>query len=795
MAEDSIIKYSDLIGKDGTFEEVLANLKKIEKELIQLAKNAKKAFANLSPNDLAGMQKMEASVRELNQLKKNQVKAEKLVQKVQKDTIKLTQEELIQREALKLEKREATQIAKQQAIILKAEKNNVASLRAQLALSTLEWKKFTAAEIDNTKEGRKAFNDKKRLTEQLKKLEKATGDNRREVGNYGLALNKLGKSANRTKKILIGLFVGRNIISGIQRIGGAFKTLVDDFRGSDDVIGGVGKSFDKVTGALQFAGVKILRFLAPAIEYVANLLSKLPAVFAGIAAGASQFGTNVGATFKKLGLQIELVFAKINRNNPFSDQNAAQIEANIKRVEDAIQAQTDTQAGVAEAYKTAYDAVIKEQEEFTNKQAEADSAAAAKKASADRKRLQEQIEREKEAQQKILEARLKVIISFQKQLKTLEAENINDARESAAELEELRFKEEQLLRTSQFDELEAFFKGNEKKLTELQELEGKIREEKLKQHKENLLSITKEYAIKTNDIEAINVLDDANKEEKALLAEKVELVEDSNKKIEESNDKLIENISASAQKVGELITKLFEKQADISKENVDRQVDTLNKAREDSAKGYERNLAFEESELSKRQAEQQKKEKEAKQAASILALFNLVSAYAAGGDENALARGLLDWSLLTALDNFYEGTEDTGTSANPLDSKGGRLVVAHDNERIVPKYLNNQLKGMSNEELTQNAILGQQMGDYMPMQSPMIQLDYKAQQEAFNSSVKVTQGNNEMVKELKAIKTHLANQPNVGLMLEQVYEDVYQLVKREQKSQLTKISKKFLRAK
>ena len=289
MAEDSIIKYSDLIGKDGTFEEVLANLKKIEKELIQLAKNAKKAFANLSPNDLAGLQKMEASVRELNQLKKNQVKAEKLVQKVQKDTIKLTQEELIQREALKLEKREATQIAKQQAIILKNEKNNVASLRAQLALSTLAWKKFTAEELKSTVEGRKALKNKKALTAQLKKLEKATGDNRRNVGNYASALQGLNG-------VMVGF--GGNIgftIGALRSLGGVMKTLVLSLKTFKGALIGTG------IGALVVAFGALVTFLTRTqrgLDFVNQAFAAVTTTIDVIIDRISKFGEAIGLAFQ-----------------------------------------------------------------------------------------------------------------------------------------------------------------------------------------------------------------------------------------------------------------------------------------------------------------------------------------------------------------------------------------------------------------------------------------------------------------------------------------------------------------
>jgi hypothetical protein len=171
MANDSIITYSDLIGDDGTFDEITAHIKQLKKELLDLAKTKKKAFADIKPDNIQGIEKLSKEVKELEQSQKNLIKTEKVLQTAKKKTIDLTQEELVQREAIKLENRERVQRAKQLAIIAKEEKNSIASLRAQLSLATLEWKKFTAEEIKTTKEGQKAFKQKKQLTEQLKKLE------------------------------------------------------------------------------------------------------------------------------------------------------------------------------------------------------------------------------------------------------------------------------------------------------------------------------------------------------------------------------------------------------------------------------------------------------------------------------------------------------------------------------------------------------------------------------------------------------------------------------------------------
>jgi uncharacterized protein Yka (UPF0111/DUF47 family) len=74
MADDSIINYSDLIGDDGTFEELSKQIKQIESELLDMAKTTKKAFQSLKPSDLEGLDKLEKKVKEIEQAEKNLVK-------------------------------------------------------------------------------------------------------------------------------------------------------------------------------------------------------------------------------------------------------------------------------------------------------------------------------------------------------------------------------------------------------------------------------------------------------------------------------------------------------------------------------------------------------------------------------------------------------------------------------------------------------------------------------------------------------------------------------------------------
>ena len=117
---------------------------------------------------------------------------------------------LVEKEKLRQARLKETQQARRIIKLQQAEKNSVEALRAKLALVTNAWTKLTSAELKNTKRGKRLVNSKLKLTNQLKKLEKATGDNRREVGNYSLATDKLTRSLRGASRMLgqFGLALG-----------------------------------------------------------------------------------------------------------------------------------------------------------------------------------------------------------------------------------------------------------------------------------------------------------------------------------------------------------------------------------------------------------------------------------------------------------------------------------------------------------------------------------------------------------------------------------------------------------
>ena len=76
--------------------------------------------------------------------------------------------------------------------------------------------------------------------------------------------------------------------------------------------------------------------------------------------------------------------------------------------------------------------------------------------------------------------------------------------------------------------------------------------------------------------------------------------------------------------------------------------------------------------------------------------------------KNPLAETIRDTQVLNqfiqSLPTFESGIDDTGTNGRGIDGKGGFLSVLHPNERVVPKALNEQIGGLTNDELSNLAM-------------------------------------------------------------------------------------------
>jgi len=109
-------------------------------------------------------------------------------------------------------------------------------------------------------------------------------------------------------------------------------------------------------------------------------------------------------------------------------------------------------------------------------------------------------------------------------------------------------------------------------------------------------------------------------------------------------------------------------------------------------------------EANAQKAKELKKQQRIKLAESVYSTYN---AKVAANSEHPLLDTIKDTMLLqqfiASLPTFHDGTEDTGKNGNGIDGKGGFHAILHPNERVVPKSLNEQIGGLSNEALAKMA--------------------------------------------------------------------------------------------
>ena len=157
-----------------------------------------------------------------------------------------------------------------------------------------------------------------------------------------------------------------------------------------------------------------------------------------------------------------------------------------------------------------------------------------------------------------------------------------------------------------------------------------------------------------------------------------------------------------------------------------------------------------------------------------------MSSYASSGDTNALARGLVDFSLLKALETglgFEEGgyTGDNGTSQISGVVHGQEYVVKADD---VKRF---GLTGKGGDEF------GEAMSDYF--YSPLQQNLYDAQANTFKSGVSVSNSFASLENEVKEMRRAFQSMPQKDFDLLQMTDYFVEISKRVTQNRMTNVSK------
>ena len=937
---DSVLKYENLIGKDDTFTVLFEQIEQLKKELIDLAQILQGQLKLINPNEEEAVKSIVKEVGTLTDAYKKLQVEEKKAQITKKKVMEMTDAELAQREKQKIIDRERVQLAKQESIINNEKAGKIEKLRAQLSVTTIKWKKLTEAELKNKDIGGKLIKEKKQLTDELKKLERQTGDNRRNVGNYSDALSGLG-----------GQF-------GI--IGVAFNTLTKGFRGLKNIFPAIIGGFKTLRGAIISTGIgalvvafgSLVTFLGRTqrgLDFVSKAFAGVTATIDVIIDRIAKFGEALGAAFsgdfsraaelfkqsvtgvgaeiaKEAGQALELekalqklqdrendlILTKAKRERQIAtlERLAEENKNNDKKrsaeqLKEAINLSkgiADTEVAIAKerarikveqnkmAESTRED--IKEEKQLlaavenVEKQREDRIRGLTRKLNSltntrkkDTKAIQENTKEFKDN----TDLRIKAIESLQNKIMKAEADNTEDQTERLLALEDAKYKELQTKRKLEFEKdlkliqdhennIKEFytknsdeFKENEidkrNEIRELKKLYQKLEQEDLKlsekkkneiidnsfdderkitieQHDAELQELEDqedkkakaqtdaimktmhwrsetekeelEFERELSDLKIQNIEDENQREialmremwerkksdimanEKYTLEQRKQLVEevnklqikaekDLNKKLQQERTKqVVESLNQLTAAVGSAVIKSFEKELEQITEALNEKDKEVENQRERAEKGLTNTLKFEQEERAKLEAQQIRAEKKKKETAEILALFNLVSAYAASGNSDALTKGLIDWSLLKALGEGFEDGGYTGLGSSNSDIKG----LVHANEYVVTaadtaKY------GLIGKD---GSAFGEAMSDYF--YTPLHRNNYPDQNVKFKEGLNKSSNTfNRLENEVKEMRKALENIPKNNYDLLQMTDYFVEISKRVTNNRMTKITK------
>jgi hypothetical protein len=264
MAADKL-KYSDL--DSGALDQLIANLREAKKEydnLIEsqkevlkqsnkLAQSESKVFDNVEKikNTEEAIQKVEKAVKELDTLEKQRLKTEKALLELDDERAKqnaiLAEQLKAKRKALREEAKAATELD-----------NAYKNLTKKTNEAQAEFKKLAVQFGINSKEAREAGKNFDKLDAQLREVNDAARDGRRDVGRYQLATEKLN---NSLKKFGVGA--------------GAILVITKAFEGLQNVIGNnaeAGAGLEKVLGSVTVSFTVLLSRIVKAFPIFINIV-------------------------------------------------------------------------------------------------------------------------------------------------------------------------------------------------------------------------------------------------------------------------------------------------------------------------------------------------------------------------------------------------------------------------------------------------------------------------------------------------------------------------------------------
>lgn len=215
--------------------------------------------------------------------------------------------------------------------LLKSQEDSVDALRAQLAKNTKELNAMSASTRNNTDEGRALVTETKEISDRLKEMEKAVGDNRRNVGNYAEsvqeALSNTKGLSGATGSLVSSLNIGTQ---GFKAFNAVIKA--NPLLAIISLVLLLASTIEKLVKRNSEAAAALKAAFAPFEVIFSRILDGITDMLTGIAEAFTWVSDKVVALLSSLGLITEETTKAANTAKALSQQELAIYEAETKNL-------------------------------------------------------------------------------------------------------------------------------------------------------------------------------------------------------------------------------------------------------------------------------------------------------------------------------------------------------------------------------------------------------------------------------------------------------------------------------
>jgi DNA repair exonuclease SbcCD ATPase subunit len=215
--------------------------------------------------------------------------------------------------------------------LLKSQEDSVDALRAQLAKNTKELNAMSAATRNNTDEGKALVTETKEISDKLKEMEKAVGDNRRNVGNYAESIQEAMSStqglSGATAAMATSLSGGVNILKVFNATLKANPILA-----IVSVILVLISTVEKLMKRNSEMAANLKAAFAPFEVIISRILDGITNMLSGVAKAFEWVSEKVVNLLSSLGLITEETTKAANAAKALSQQELAIYEAETKNL-------------------------------------------------------------------------------------------------------------------------------------------------------------------------------------------------------------------------------------------------------------------------------------------------------------------------------------------------------------------------------------------------------------------------------------------------------------------------------